>query len=465
MVDVSSSALDLAAKGVSIVGLLVLSFLAGAYTAEFEVFPYPQLLDNSFEALRAYRERIALTNPDPKASGQWRRVEDWESGVVRHDESKTEQGYTLFTSAHSTAAYLIDMNGEVVHEWGLPFRAAFPEGGRVPNPLPEHKLHWSDAHLFPDGDLIGMFTGEGDTPYGYGLVKLDADNEIVWTYDGRAHHDFDVTEDGSIWLLTQTFRNLDESPIEGGPNWADRALEDFLVELSPSGEELRRISLIDAVAGYERDVIRRWFEREPKWDLLHMNDVDEVGADFAEHHDFAEPGQILFSSRSLSAIGLLDPETGEVVWMQTGFWDKQHDPDTFPNGQMLIFDNRGYGGSGGNSQVARFDPQSGRVVWSFHGSEQRRFHCPWWGKQTPLSGGNVLIADSLNARILEVDQNREIVWEWHSPAVTESNGVTYAANVKAPVERIEPESLEFEPSGPLGRRSMLYPASDRFREE
>lgn len=466
MSEPESTKLDTAAKVLSVVGLIVLAYVAGAYTARFEIFPYPQLLAPPFKALEAVERKRKLIQRNPKKSTQWHRVENWKSGVVAHDDEKSVDGFTFFTSAHASAAFLIDEKGAVVHEWGKKFGKAFPETPHLSDPVPEHKISWADAHLFPNGDVIGAYAADGDTPYAYGLVKLNKNSEIIWTWEGHPHHDFDVQSDGSIWLLDQQFRKTSKEPIPNLPDWNNRILEDFAVKLSPDGEELKRIRLVDIFTKHHgARQYRQWFEREHKWDILHPNDIDVIGEDFAEHHYFAEPGYLMISSRALSSISVLNPETEKIVWTTRGFWKKQHDPDALPNGDILIFDNQGYRGPGGSTQVATFDPQSLRIKWSFHGTSDRRFHCTWWGKQSPLSNGNVLIADSLNGRILEVTRDNEIVWEWHTPSIAKFKGKEYAPNIKAPVARIAPSYLEFEPTWPAFEESLLRVETKRFREE
>ncbi|MFB6351841.1 MAG: arylsulfotransferase family protein [Bradymonadaceae bacterium] len=462
MSDETSSTFETVARLVSGLGILVLTFLAGAFTTEFQVFPYPQLLERPFEALRAYDKKRELTLPNPAKSEQWNRVKDWESGVVTHQADKTLDGYTFFTSAHASAAFLIDQNGEVVHEWGKRFRKAFPEPSHLTDPVPEHKISWADAHLFPNGDVLGAYAADGDTPYGYGLVKLNRDSEVIWSWPGHVHHDFDVQPDGSIWLLDQSFRDTTERPIPNAPNWEDRVLEGFAVKLSPQGKELKRIPLVEAYASHHGKAFPDRFAGHHRWDIIHANDVEVIGKDFASHHYFAEPGHLMISSRAFDSVAILDPATEKIVWSRRGFWKKQHDPDAMPDGEIWVFDNQGYGGPGGATQVAKFDPQTLRISRSFHGNENRRFHCTWWGKQTPLANGNVLIADSLNGRILEVDDHNEIVWEWHTPSVADFKGKQFVPNIKAPVTRIDPSTLKFDPDRPSLDKSMLTVEADRF---
>lgn len=466
MSDVESSRIDTLIKVVSIVGGLVCAFIAGAYTTEFEVFPYPQLLERPFQALRARRERQQLTEKNPRRSAQWQGVSaDWQTGVTTHRPEETAEGYTLFTSAHASAAFLVDQQGAVVHEWSKAFRDVYGESSHVSDPVPSYKISWADAHVFPNGDVLGAYAADGDTPYGYGLVKLDEDSNVLWKWEGHVHHDFDVRPDGTIWLLDQSFRDTSEEPIPHVPDgWVDRVLEGFVVKLSPEGDELERIPLLDAWAEHYEDEFVEQFRGKHQWDPLHVNDIEYIDEDFAEHHYFVEPGQLMLSARAFDSLAVIEPETGELVWTKRGFWKSQHDPDAMGDGEVWLFDNQGYRGPGGSSQIVKFDPQTLRVSRSFHGTEKRRFHCTWWGKQTPLENGNVLIADSLNGRLLEVNPSNDIVWEWHTPSVVEYEGKRYVPNLKAPVERISASELEFTPDRPSPEESLLFVESDRSAE-
>src|SRR3546814_17539139 len=72
--------------------------------------------------------------------------------------------------------------------------------------MPDSFMHWNRTRLMPNGDLIVQFETYGDTPWGYGIARLDKDSNVVWRYLGRSHHDFDIAEDGRIYTLTHEMR-------------------------------------------------------------------------------------------------------------------------------------------------------------------------------------------------------------------------------------------------------------------
>ena len=43
-----------------------------------------------------------------------------QSGLITYDRGRATEGYTLFSPLAQLKTYLIDMEGQVVHEWDLP---------------------------------------------------------------------------------------------------------------------------------------------------------------------------------------------------------------------------------------------------------------------------------------------------------------------------------------------------------
>ena len=137
------------------------------------------------------------------------------------------------------------MRGTVVHHWELPFSQAWPHPPHVADPLPDDQIHWFHCYLYPNGDLLAIYHADGDTPYGYGLVKLDKDSKLLWAYANNVHHDVDVGEDGTIYTLTQKLVSKPPAGLEFLPA---PYLADSLVVLSPEGQELESIPLLEAFA-------------------------------------------------------------------------------------------------------------------------------------------------------------------------------------------------------------------------
>lgn len=287
------------------------------------------------------------------------------------------------------------------------------------NPSPDSRTNLYKAHLFPNGDLLAIYIGVGDTPYGYGMVKMDHRSQLIWKNLDYFHHDFEVAPDGRIYGLTHDFRT--QAP-EGTDHLEMPALDDYLVIVSPEGQTLKKISLLDAV---NRSVFRRLLWIVPAYSLadpLHTNNVDlldeRMAAALKPKVPAAEAGQILLSFRELAGgtLALLDVASETIVWAIRGSWLSQHDPDVLPNGNILLFDNRGYFGQGGESRVIEIDPASGGIVWEYAGKPQSPLQSMIRSDQQRLPNGNTLITESDGGRLLEIDPAGDTVWEFINPA-------------------------------------------------
>lgn len=392
-------------------GLLVLTFLAGAVLTAAKVFPGSHV-DRAYYGARAVYERLTLYR-DIYTSRLWYKERAPGTGVTVHKPAKAQPGVTLYTSGHEAAAFLVGMDGELLHTWKRPFSTVWEKDSGVPRPKPDTHVWFHKAKVYPNGDLLGVYESVGDTPYGYGLVKLNRDSDVIWSYFGRAHHDFDTGPDGRIYALTQEI--VDEK-LDGFENVSAPRLDDFLVVLSPDGEELKKISLLESLATSPfRYLIHTvsWYSVE---DVLHTNAVDLIDGQAAADFPFAEPGQVLLSLRELNTVAVLDVETEEIVWVGRGSWIAQHDPDILPNGNIALFDNWGnLERPNGISRVIEFNPRTMEIVWQYAGTAERPLASEVRSSIQRLANGNTLISESDGGRLVEVTPAGEIVWEYYNP--------------------------------------------------
>ncbi len=399
-----------------VAGVALLAFLGGSLVTVAEVPPSGWIRDGWRAGVALFEKRV--TAADPYTTDLWTVARTDRRGVTRYQPTKAFDGLTLYTSGHDTAAWLITMDGEVVHEWARPYSSIHDRTAAVRDPVPDRQIYFRRAHLFPDGGLLATFTGVGDSPWGYGMVRLNADSSVIWKNLEHFHHDFDIADDGRVYGLTHRFRS-DFSPELD--RLARPALDDYLTIVGRDGRTERRISLLDA--------LQRSKYRDTLWvlpvhayeDPLHTNAVDILGEREAQSLSgkipVAEAGQVLLSFRSPAGglIGLLDLAREEIVWAMHGQWRSQHDPDILANGNILLFDNTGHRGEGGRSRVIEIDPATGGLVWQYAGNADERFDSVIRAAQQPLPNGNVLITESNSGRLFEVTRAGEIVWEYINP--------------------------------------------------
>jgi hypothetical protein len=382
----------------SVGGMLLLSYVLGAAVVHFQL-PTSAYLHDAFIGGEAWFEQKKEVSTKPAPINL-----PISKGADKPD--RTFEGFTLYTTNVGAQAFLLNMDGEVIHEWEAPFSRVWPKPPHVPAPVEDAKIYFFACHLYPNGDLLAVYHGTGDTPYGYGLAKLDKDSNVLWTYSANAHHAVDVGEDGTIYVLTQ--RMVHEMP-KGLEFYRTPALVDYLVLLSPQGKELKTIPLLEALrdSPFALLLTSRRAGQELAWDILHTNSAEVLRSSQVGHYPLFKAGQILLSLRELDALAMVDPERRCVVWAARGPWRGQHDPHFLDNGRLLIFDNAG---SSKESRVLEYDPQTQACPWFYSSENSMSFISPIQGRSQRLRNGNTLIVNSKDGVLLEVTPQKELVW-------------------------------------------------------
>ncbi|MHC5209713.1 MAG: arylsulfotransferase family protein [Planctomycetota bacterium] len=343
------------------------------------------------------------------------------SGVTVHEREAVDAGLNLVVSGHAPEVLLLDMDGRMLHRWRKAAHEVWPElaGDDDAGPRRRQRAHllpdeadlaaeapdptcFRRAHLLPDGALLAIYEGRG-------LVKLDAAGGVVWSYAGRAHHDLDVLPDGCIVVLT-----LKVHPV---PRLGSDGLvgENYVTYLSPEGEELRSVSILECLeqSEWSRTIeVAAAREGGLAGDIFHTNTLEYLTEEKASWTELANPGDVLVSMRSNHAIGIIDPEAGRFSWMATGSWRAQHQPVLLPSGRMLLFDNRS---TLHRSRVMECDPRTLEVVWDYQADADDVFFSNTCGSVQRLDNGNTLIVESSPGRAFEMRPDHTIVWEWPSP--------------------------------------------------
>jgi outer membrane protein assembly factor BamB len=321
-------------------------------------------------------------------------------GITRHDSARAFEGYNFYTSAHDEVAVLMDMRGEILHEW----RKSFADVIEGPPPMGEgnERRWWRRGWLMENGDIVALNTGMG-------VMRLDKDSNVLWVSPLYVHHDLFFREDGGYITLTR------EVHVVPRIHPTRPIVEDMVVYLDVNGEVERSFSILEA---FERspfkdaalaDITR---QMKRKGDLFHTNSIVELDGRFADRHPAFAKGNLLLSFRYLDAIGIVNPETKTMRWLHRSEFARQHDPKVLDNGNLLLFDNKGLGKA---SRILEIDPVTGETRWQYVGSDAEPFFTGTCGIADVLPNDNVLITESDNGRAFEVTRAGEIVWEFRSP--------------------------------------------------
>ena len=190
-----------------------------------------------------------------------------------------------------------------------------------------------------------------------------------------------------------------------------------------------------------QDAIRTTSPDVAVFEWLHGNSISLLGPNpwFDTGHTEFDPENIIYSSRHANFVIIISRATGDVVWRigpdfagrpeeSLGQFVGQHHPHLIPRGlpgagNILVFDNGGTSGYGGDpassrysrgySRVLEFNPITLQVVWQY-GSEsgEDSFFSRYISSAQRLPNGNTLIDIGNESRLIEVTSDRQIVWEY-----------------------------------------------------
>jgi hypothetical protein len=330
------------------------------------------------------------------------------TGLTYHMPSASVKGYTLVTPMGGDSSYLIDMDGLIVHRW----RLAGLRGAIY-------------AQLLPDGRLLAMGTDTstpppagagpaGDIPFAQHvrriggnanrLLEYDWEGNEVWRYENEnIHHDFVRLANGNT-VLTE-FVELEPAfakTVQGGLKTNEplpALVSDDFIEIDPKGKELRRVNLWRLLD--PKDDPMCLIERPAEW--THVNSLDVTPG-----------GDILFSCRMVSRIGLVNP-AGELAWKYGADLNHQHHATVLRNGNVQVFDNGPHRVGQARSAVVEIDPRTSSVVWQWTANPEAQFFSAHISGAHRLAGDNVLVCEGRTGRLFEITRRGEVVWEWISP--------------------------------------------------
>lgn len=323
-------------------------------------------------------------------------------GVVKYDPSRSWPGVNFMVSGHAPELLLLDMEGNILHTWRCNFQdSKWPE-----DKLPASFMNttfWRRAYLYPNGDVLAVLDY-------IVLTKMDKEGNVIWTKADKFHHNMDVSEDGTIYALYAT--SMGTSDI----GYSDDTLIDYIVVLTPDGDEIRRVSLIKALENSSFAPVLHHLDFSH--DVLHTNSIKILDGTLSDRIPAFRKGNILVCMHQPSLIAVVDTDKESVVWAQSDQWLYPHEPVLLKDGSMLLFDNHGPQWHYMNrlaSRILHFDPITREVLWEYTGSREKPFHSYFCGSVAQLPNGNILISETSAGRAFEVTKNKELVWEYYNP--------------------------------------------------
>lgn len=389
-------------------------FAFGYIVGKHKLFPYPLIAyaNQGFLELKTQLLRFeSLGGKADKELPTW--MHKYNKPIPAHiDTSDAYPGLNLITRSakdFTLRADITDMDGKVLHEWIINWFDIWPDATHVPDSLlpknkPGTQIH--GAVIMDNGDLVFNFDHQG-------LVRLGLRGEVVWRLPYLTHHSVHLHDDGNLWVCGRRHHTTYDARL---PNRVPPFDEYTILEVTPDGKIAGEWSVADILiengqAGLLYLGTLANDTTKTGGDVLHLNDVEPFPASMKP--GFFKKGDILVSLRNINTVFVFNRTSRKIKCICTGWFVRQHDPDFLDGNRFSVLDN--------NLTSQKHNPQSRIVIVSapdrtaeayFEGNETMPFYTPLMGKHQWLPNGNLLITESCIGRAFEINQRKEVVWEY-----------------------------------------------------
>lgn len=393
------------------------------------------------------------------------------TGTTVYEPDKCWNGYTVF-SHPKHGILLIDMNGKPVHIWkGLDgFPAKMLPGGRVM----ASRGRRSPAASYQDQLDLVTCGWDGTVEWSFDRKEFCEDEGMDPRYMARQHHDYQrygeplyyvpgaAYGDQAEKTLILTHQDVRKKKI------SHQLLEDdVLIEVDAKGDIIWEWHAADHFQEFGfSETARNAMFRDPntqpcgpegQGDWLHINCASYLGPNrwYDAGDNRFHPDNIIMDSREACFMFIIDHQTGKVVWQVgpdytasrelrimgpvIGMHSTHMIPQGLPGaGNILVFDNGGWGGYGAPSQTSKiglksmqrdssrvfeFDPVTLKILWQFDASKlghpqlfaAHYFYSPLISNAQRLPNGNTLIDEGCDGNLMEVTPEGEVVWDYINP--------------------------------------------------
>lgn len=367
-------------------------------------------------------------------------------------------GYTLFSPAANTKAYLINECGQVINSWESEYR-------------PGNAVYLSpDGNLYRAGRLNNLQIHAGG---GGGIIeKFNWQGEVVWSFEYnsptyRAHHDFQVLPNGNVLILAWELKTQQESLDNGrNPNLLseEELWPEEIIEVRPEGTNGGEIvwewhAWDHMIQSFDPNKLNygNVSEHPEKIDINYIRPgVDGADWQHANSIDYNEDlNQIMLSVLFFDEIWVIDhnttteeaagpkgdllfrwgnpqayrqgtPEDQKLFGQHNAHWIEPGLPD---EGKILIFNNGVNRPEGFISSVVKLDvgnslsypmDENNRFLpqdfyWEYRSENPTDFYSRFVSGSHQLANGNMFITDGAHGTFFEIDSEGNEVWRYVSP--------------------------------------------------
>ncbi len=362
--------------------------------------------------------------------------------VIQHSPDRLAPGMTLVSGMgpnRAQYARLVDERGQVLHSWRLDWNHIWPH----PTHLRAADLPYGGAGVLSLGAQVSE---KGDLTINFeqlGMVQLDVCGNVNWRLAKQANHSLFRDEAGNLWTQELVERRTQR---EGLPNYRIPFEEHFVLEVSPQGKVLRRISVMNLLRdnGYVGLLFMKssdTWSTEVSGDTLHITSI-AVFPSSMKSGTF-KPGDVLLSLNAINTVIVFDPKTMLVKASLTGRFLRQADANFVDGDTITIFDNHQVTPDrvNGSSRILEHSFRTGADRVIFQGDAVHPFFTPAFGRHQRLSNGDILLTESTKGRVLEIDRNGGLVWEYFNVTGPRTLGFVEEGE-RVPLTTLTPERLK-----------------------
>ena len=151
-------------------------------------------------------------------------------------------------------------------------------------------------------------------------------------------------------------------------------------------------------------------EDPTRTDWLHINDVDVIGED-RYLVSVRNAHQLVIVERGAGVVEVINEGDPDTTRGDPALLRQQHNPQWLGNDSVLVADSH-------NDRIVELERGADgewRAAWEIYAAEGVNFN--WPRDADRLENGNTLITDSLNKRLVEVNRSGTVVWSYNTPEV------------------------------------------------
>ncbi len=398
-------------------------------------------------------------------------------GTTIYKPDKCWSGYTILSA---DKGILIDMNGNLVHLWKgkLHHPNKVLPGGYLLSATSSWKQGHQDAIQVQIRDFKNNVLWSFDK---WEEVTANEGDGTMWV--SRQHHDLQLKGNPAGYympdakpvdlskgtVLVLAHYNVKNEKINKNVQLIDDAVYEVdiasgkIVWTWKAAEHLDEMGFDDAALKAMQNYNRKPATEGGGFDWFHQNCASYLGPN--KWYDAGDkrfhPDNIILDSRSAGLLAVIDHKTRKIVWRAGPYYrdgkDKNlgwiigvHHTHMIPKGlpgagNIMIFDNGGASGYGpptdfapdgisvmrrDYSRVVEFNPVTKEIVWEYSPGSRYDKPDPVYGHKLysvnvssaqRLPNGNTLITEGAQGRIIEITEDFEIVWEYMSPYLWDSD--------------------------------------------